>query len=308
MLQIKNLSYNIDSNHRILYRINASFKPGEIYGIAGKSGAGKSSLLNILAGYLDHSEGEVLLHDRLLPRATQRLIPGHPGISLVPQDYSLDLFHTCEENIREVILNWEPRLREKRVKHLIKVFRLTHVKATKARFLSGGEQQRLAIARAIAPKPSILLLDEPFSHLDQVLKLRLITLLLHLQETEQICLVLVSHDAQDMLTICTKMAFLRQGKLTTFFNPSERYHNLNNLTEARWFGEVNSIKWKGTMVRFRPNDFYEDPDGIPIRREKCLFNGIVFIHYFYTESREEVILHSINKLPITLKILPNGVK
>jgi ABC-type sulfate/molybdate transport systems ATPase subunit len=308
MLQINSLSYSIDATHQILHRINATLIPSEIYGIAGRSGAGKSSLLNILAGLLDQSEGEVVLQNQLLPRASQRLIPGHPGIALVAQDYALDLFHTCEENIREVILNWEPRLRERRVKHLLNVFSLSQVKATKAKFLSGGEQQRLAIARAIATKPSWLLLDEPFSHLDHVLKLRLITLLLQLKETEHICLVLVSHDAQDMLTICSKMAFLRQGKLTAFFNPTERYHNLTNLQEARWFGEVNSINWKGTNHRFRPNDFRVDPEGIPVSCERYLFNGTIFIHYFYTESRELVILHSITKLPLTLKIRSNGFR
>jgi ABC-type sulfate/molybdate transport systems ATPase subunit len=307
MLQIKNLSFSIDATHPILHRINATLVPGEIYGIAGRSGAGKSSLLNILAGLRDQSEGEVLLQDRLLPKASQRLIPGHPGIALVAQDYALDLFHTCEENIREAILNWEPKLRERRVKHLLKVFSLSHVKATKARVLSGGEQQRLAIARAIAIKPSWLLLDEPFSHLDHVLKFRLISLLLQLKETEQLCLVLVSHDAQDMLTICSKMAFLKQGKLTAFFNPTDRYYNLTNLQEARWFGEVNSITWKGTIHRFRPNDFRVDPEGITLICESYLFNGTIFIHYFYTESRELVILHSMTKLPGTLNILPNGV-
>ncbi len=307
MLQIKNLSYSIDATHPILHRINATLVPGEIYGIAGRSGAGKSSLLNILAGLRDQSEGEVLLENRLLPKASQRLIPGHPGIALVAQDYALDLFHTCEENIREAILNWEPRLRERRIKHLLKVFSLTHVKATKAKVLSGGEQQRLAIARAIAIKPSWLLLDEPFSHLDHVLKFRLINLLLQLKETEQLCLVLVSHDAQDMLTICSKMAFLRQGKLTAFFSPTARYYNLTNLQEARWFGEVNSITWKGTNYRFRPNDFRVDLEGIPLICERYLFNGTIFIHYFYTQSGELVILHSLTKLPKTLKILPNGV-
>jgi len=307
MLQIKNLSFSIDATHPILHRINATLVPGEIYGIAGRSGAGKSSLLNILAGLRDQSEGEVLLENRLLPKASQRLIPGHPGIALVAQDYALDLFHSCEENIREAILNWEPKLRERRVKHLLKVFSLSHVKATKARELSGGEQQRLAIARAIAIKPSWLFLDEPFSHLDHVLKFRLISLLLQLKETEQLGLVLVSHDAQDMLTICSKMAFLKQGKLTAFFNPTDRYYNLTNLQEARWFGEVNSITWKGMNHRFRPNNFRVDPEGIPLIYERYLFNGTIFIHYFYTESRELVILHSMTKLPRTLNVLPNGV-
>jgi iron(III) transport system ATP-binding protein len=241
MLRIKNLSFKLDSDRLILDQINTVFQPNVVYGIAGKSGAGKSTLLKIIAGIKDASTGDVLLNDRKLPRASQRLIPGHPEMSLLAQDYNLDLYHTCTENIREVILNWAPEQREQRVRHLIKLLELDDVAHAIAKDLSGGEQQRLALARAIAKKPSWLLLDEPFSHLDSVLKARLINLLIALKEKERLCIILVSHDAQDMLGICNHMAFLAKGKLSRFFDPMERYWNLKNLREARWFGEVNTI-------------------------------------------------------------------
>lgn len=308
MLRIKNLSFKLDSERLILDRITTVFQPNEVYGIAGKSGAGKSTLLKIIAGIKDASSGEVFLNDKMLPRASQRLIPGHPAMSLVAQDYNLDLYHTCTENIREVILNWEPIQREKRVQHLIKLLELQDVAHAIAKDLSGGEQQRLALARAIAKKPNWLLLDEPFSHLDSVLKVRLINLLLALKEKERLCIILVSHDAQDMLGLCKHMAFLTKGKLSRFFDPMERYWNLKNLREARWFGEVNSITWNDEKIRFRPGSFSIDSNGVPLILNRCFFNGTVYIHYFYTLNNELVILHNLTALPEHLKIIPRHDK
>lgn len=308
MLRIKNLSFKLDSERLILDRITTVFQPNEVYGIAGKSGAGKSTLLKIIAGIKDASTGEVFLNGKMLPRASQRLIPGHPAMSLVAQDYNLDLYHTCTENIREVILNWEPIQREQRVQHLIKLLELQDVAHAIAKDLSGGEQQRLALARAIAKKPNWLLLDEPFSHLDSVLKVRLINLLLALKEKERLCIILVSHDAQDMLGLCKYMAFLTKGKLSQFFDPMERYWNLKNLREARWFGEVNSITWNDEKIRFRPGSFSIDSNGVPLILNRCFFNGTVYIHYFYTLNNELVILHSLTALPDHLKIIPRHEK
>jgi ABC-type sulfate/molybdate transport systems ATPase subunit len=305
MLRIKNLSFKLDSERLILDQINTVFQPNEVYGIAGKSGVGKSTLLKIIAGIKDASTGDVFLNDSKLPRASQRLIPGHPEMSLVAQDYKLDLYHTCTENIREVILNWEPVQREQRVRHLIKLLELDDVAHAIAKDLSGGEQQRLALARAIAKKPNWLLLDEPFSHLDSVLKARLINLLIALKEKERLCIILVSHDAQDMLGICNHMAFLAKGKLSRFFNPMERYWNLKNLREARWFGEVNTITWKDVKIRFRPGSFSIQPNGVPLILSRCFFNGTVYIHYFYTANNELVILHSLTVLPDHLEIIPH---
>jgi iron(III) transport system ATP-binding protein len=305
MLRIKNLSFKLDSDRLILNQISTVFQPNEVYGIAGKSGAGKSTLLKIIAGIKDASTGDVYLNDSKLPRASQRLIPGHPEMSLVAQDYKLDLYHTCTENIREVILNWEPVQREQRVRQLIKLLELDDVDHAIAKDLSGGEQQRLALARAIAKKPSWLLLDEPFSHLDSVLKARLINLLIALKEKERLCIILVSHDAQDMLGICNHMAFLAKGKLSRFFDPMERYWNLKNLRESRWFGEVNTITWKDVKIRFRPGSYAIQSNGVPLTLSRCFFNGTVYIHYFYTTNNELVILHSLTALPDHLKIIPH---
>ena len=160
MLELKNISHSFDK--AILKKVNLKLLPAEIIGLVGKSGAGKSSLLKIAAGLLTPDEGTLLFDSKKLQSAAQLLVPGFKDFSIVNQDFKLDLYHTVEENIRESILFLPTNQREKRVLQLLKLFELTKIQAVKSILISGGEQQRLAIARAIANKPKVLFLDEPF--------------------------------------------------------------------------------------------------------------------------------------------------
>ena len=297
MIRIKDLSLSYTPEEKVLNSINCTLLKGKIYGIAGMSGAGKSSLLKIIGGFINQSSGKVFLDGKELPFASQRLIPGHPSIALVPQDFKLDLYHTCIENIRESILNWEPTKRERRIQTLMRLFNLTGIQNTKANVLSGGEQQRLALARALAPKPDWLLLDEPFSHLDSRLRIKLTNIIQKLMTVEEIGVILVSHDAQDMLGSCDLMAFLRKGILSGFEDPFKRYLSLKNMSEASWFGIVNSVKIGDIRYRFRPNFFELSTSGLSLTLTKQYFNGTTFIHYFYTANDEEVVLFYPSVLP-----------
>lgn len=304
MLRIESISLAYTEKTMVLRSVNAKLHQGRMYGIAGKSGAGKSSLLKIIGGILDQSSGKIYLNDQRMPFASQLLIPGHPSIALVPQDFKLDPYHTCIENIREAILNWEPKKRERRVKSLLNLLELTGVQHTKAFLLSGGEQQRVALARALACEPTWLLLDEPFSHLDASLRIKFSRVLLKLINHMNIGIVLVSHDAHEMLGICDEMAFLQRGRLSKFEPPIKRYLSLKNLNEASWFGPVNTVIFESKKVRFRPNFFELADTGLHLDLSSHYFNGITYIHYFYTKNKEEVVLFYPNQLPnqITIQI------
>ena len=162
ILELKNISHSFDK--AILKKVNLKLFPSEIIGLVGKSGAGKSTLLKIAAGLLTPDEGTLFFDSKKLPSAVQLLVPGFKDFSIVNQDFKLDLYHTVEENIRESILFLPTKQREKRVLQLLKLFELTKIHALKSNLISGGEQQRLAIARAISNKPKVLFLDEPFGH------------------------------------------------------------------------------------------------------------------------------------------------
>ena len=112
-------------------KVNLKLFPSEIIGLVGKSGAGKSTLLKIAAGLLTPDQGTLFFNTTKLPGASQLLVPGFKDISIVNQDFKLDLYHTVEENIRESILFLPTNQREKRVLQLLKLFELTKIQAVK---------------------------------------------------------------------------------------------------------------------------------------------------------------------------------
>lgn len=288
MLRIKNIHLTYD--RPILRNVNLSVKRGELLGLVGKSGAGKSSLLKIMAGILAPNEGSLTWNGEEMPISSELLIPGYKNISIVNQDFKLDNYHTTEENIRESILGYPFDKREKRIKELIKLLQLQHVAQTKASLLSGGEKQRLAIARAIAHAPDVLLLDEPFGHLDTVLKQRLAEVIMKLKFQENLAIILVSHDPQDILGLCDNVTFLRKGKLSKNRKPQEIYYQLKNKEIAKLFGPVNEIIVENDTYFFRPDEFEtSEKDGIPVNFQYAMFSGGFYQSYMLCEQKMIVL-------------------
>jgi len=288
MLRIKDIYLTYD--RPILRNVNLSVKRGELLGLVGKSGAGKSSLLKIMAGILSPNEGSLTWDGEEMPISSELLIPGYKNISIVNQDFKLDNYHTTEENIRESILGYPFDKREKRIKELIKLLQLQHVAQTKASLLSGGEKQRLAIARAIAHAPDVLLLDEPFGHLDTVLKQRLAEVIMKLKFQENLAIILVSHDPQDILGLCDNVTFLRKGKLSKNRKPQEIYYQLKNKEIAKLFGPVNEIIVENDTYFFRPDEFEtSEKDGIPVNFQYAMFSGGFYQSYMLCEQKMIVL-------------------
>ena len=233
MIVLKNIQLSYAKP--IIKRANLTVHQGEILGLVGKSGAGKSSLLKIIAGLIDPDTGEISIDQHVQPRVHQLLIPGFKRVAMVNQDFKLDVYHTVEENLREAVLHLPSPKRDKRVQQLLRLFDLKSISATKAHLISGGEQQRLAIARAIADQPEILLLDEPFGHLDANLRARLTEHLIRLREEENTTIILVSHEGQDVLGLCDSICILKNGILSKKYKPEFLYYHYSNIQQARLF-------------------------------------------------------------------------
>jgi len=289
MLEVKNISLKFES--LVLKNISFKIKKGQIMGLVGKSGAGKSSLLNVLAGHLTPNNGAVFLNGHKLQNPIELLVPGYETIKIVSQDYNLDPHHTVEENIREALISLGEIEKNKRLKKLMKLLKLTDISNIKAIHASGGEQQRLSIARAIALKPDILLLDEPFSNLDSQLRAKLFNHILKLRNEENMSIIIVSHDGQDVLGLSDFIYFLNNGKLSARKTPFNSYYNLKHLGNSKLFGIVNQISLNGKNLRFRPDE-YEEANGIDIRYETSIFLGTHYLNYFSSGRTEQIILSS----------------
>jgi iron(III) transport system ATP-binding protein len=218
VIELQNISLDFDKP--ILTNISLQIKQGETLGIVGRSGAGKSSLLAIIAGKLTPQSGDLFYQGKILPTANQLLIPGFPFVQIVEQNFALDLYHTVYENIHVKAAHLAFEKRDSWVRKIMRILGLSSLENQKAISLSGGEQQRLAIGRALASKPTILLLDEPFAHLDEVLKSKLVAKLAKLKLEVNCTIVVVSHDGTDLLsisdTICIKFCFFFHRKRLRF--------------------------------------------------------------------------------------------
>ncbi|MES2799483.1 MAG: ATP-binding cassette domain-containing protein [Bacteroidota bacterium] len=302
MLSVQSVSHGYD--RLILSEINFSVKQGEIVSIVGRSGAGKSTLLKIIAGKIMPEKGDVFLEMEQVTK--QRLIAGHSEIGLVNQDFKLDEFHSVEENIRLQILHLKDKIRDKFIEELLSLVGLTALRSQQARLLSGGEQQRLAIARMLAKEPKLILLDEPFSHLDQLLRNKLINYLLDLVQIRSVSIILVSHDGAEVLGLSDKVYFLKNGKLKYKGTPFKLYYHSKTLEEGRMFGPLNSVKIGEKRILFRPDEFTEEVVGNGIHMdvvfEKSIFNGILFENHFLTSNKEKVVLYQFNSMKNTRTI------
>ena len=213
MIVLKNIQLSYAKP--IIKRANLTVHQGEILGLVGKSGAGKSSLLKIIAGLIDPDTGEISIDQHVQPRVHQLLIPGFKRVAMVNQDFKLDVYHTVEENLREAVLHLPSPKRDKRVQQLLRLFDLKSISATKAHLISGGEQQRLAIARAIADQPEILLLDEPSLGLAPLVVEQIIQSINQLSASTGLTVLLVEQNANTALAVADHGVLLALGKVVS---------------------------------------------------------------------------------------------
>lgn len=280
MLELREITFT--RTKPIIQSVSFSVSPGRMIGLVGASGSGKTTLLRVIAGLLDPTSGAVYLHRKRVKGPSEKLIPGHDEIQLVNQDFALDAYHTVYENLRVKAAYLPTQLREELVSELMDLLDLTVLRDQKAHTLSGGEQQRLALGRALCLEPAVLLLDEPFAHLDVHIRQRVIRYLLELKKKRKTTFVLVSHDGNDLLALADSIGFFKDGLVQRWATPEEFYRDPTNAEEALFFGEINELKIQRKTVLFRPNAYSLTAGALalPVRFKVARFRGAFYENEF----------------------------
>lgn len=241
--------------------INISLKSGEFVSVLGPSGCGKTTLLSILSGILNPSQGKILLNNTDITQVP----PEKRNFGLVFQNYALFPNLNVLKNITYGLRGreWPKNKRHERANELLELTRLENFSQKYPSQLSGGQQQRVALARALAPKPLILLLDEPLSALDAQVRLSLGQELLRIQRQTNITTLMVTHDQQEALALADRIILMDKGRIVQSGKPEELYANPKSNFVAEFIGHMNIISLpdinngKATGIR------YEDVRLIP---------------------------------------------
>ena len=237
-IQIDSFSY---TDKVVLKDIVFNVSPGEHVSIIGESGSGKSTLLHIIYGLIHLEHGEIFYNGKKLLGPTQTLIPGEPFMKLVAQEFNIMPFSTVAENIGSHLSRLNQEKDENRIDELLDVVDLAPYKNTLVKYLSGGQKQRVAIAKALANEPKVLLLDEPFSNIDNFRKNNLRRKIFHYLKSNDISCISATHDSEEALAFSDHILLMKEGKTERFGTPETLYHTAKNPYQARFFADANLL-------------------------------------------------------------------
>lgn len=216
MLEIKNLKKSYDGV-TILHDINLKIEDGEIVSILGPSGCGKTTLLNLILGLTDADEGEIIFQGQDVLDVPMEM----RGFNIVFQDYALFPNLNVYKNITYGLKNKPGISTEQEVQDMIDLLGLREHLDKKIEQLSGGQKQRVALARTMVMKPKILLLDEPLSALDGVIKESIKEKIKQIAREFKLTTIIVTHDPEEALTLSDKVLIVNKGTISQFGKPDE---------------------------------------------------------------------------------------
>lgn len=240
MLKINQLSFSYpNESQSVLEDITFALEPGKILAIVGPSGCGKTTLLKLIYGLLAPSSGVVKWRSETIPNPKDVLVPGYSKMKLVEQDFNLMPYIKVYENMQQHILHLSEEEREPILEYWLDFLNIQHIETKKAKDLSGGQMQRVAIAKAFIANAELLLLDEPFSNLDTVTKSYLVSDLKHLIKSKGATAIVVVHHPEDALEIADEILVLDKGRIAQQDSPHSIYDKPQSRTVASIFGLAN---------------------------------------------------------------------
>jgi iron(III) transport system ATP-binding protein len=305
MLAIRTEEICISRNGQLLFdALSFDTKAYCRIAIMGSTGAGKTTLLKMLAGFIQPDAGKIFIgNDRVLG-PNEQLLAGHPMIGYLSQHYELRNNYYVSE-----LLDMSNKLSQDRMEEVVRLCNIQHLLKRRTDALSGGERQRIALAKILLTDPKWLLLDEPYSNLDLNQKKLIMRLLKDVSEQLHVAMIMVSHDASDMLAWADDMIIIESGKIFQQGNPIDLYHKPVNEYVAGLLGEYN--KCDALMVNLltrqensyssakqyliRPEYIFISNDGDGIKAEviEMVFKGGYYLVRCYIKPQERMIVLSV---------------
>ena len=251
-LSFRNVSCSFDGL-TVVDSVSFDIAVGEIVCLLGPSGCGKTTSLRLAAGMEQPDSGEIYLAERLVSSGDKVEPPEARGIGFLFQDFALFPHLNVLDNVTFGLRAYDPQEQKARALDLLNAVGLSGFANKYPSTLSGGEQQRAALARAMAPRPRLVLMDEPFSNLDPQLRDQMRDLTLRLLKENEAAGLIVTHDAADALRMADRIAVQTKGKILQMDTPENIYQNPTYLEVAAMFGPVNMLPGENGKA-VRPND------------------------------------------------------
>jgi len=268
-LEVENLVKSYGSNP-VIKNLTFSIEKGQLISFVGESGSGKSTFLKCLSGLENINSGKVILNNKIINDKNLFVKPQRRKIGYVFQDYPLFPHLNIKENI---CFNLEKRY----FKNFEDIVKLTNLKLLLQRYpheISGGEQQRVSIARSIIREPDLLLLDEPFSNLDTNIKYSIRDEICKIIKKTNTTTILVTHDINDALNISDKILIFKAGIVQQYSDPEKMYCEPANCYCAEVLGEINKFPKDDKIYYIRPENLkVVDSSSDSMIIEKCFFQG-----------------------------------
>ncbi len=267
--------------------ISFTQQPFQKIGIAGETGSGKTTLLKMIAGFVQPDAGEVYFKNEKVPGPFDQLIPGHPGIGYLSQHFELRNNYWVND-----FLEMANKLTEEEATRIYAVCEIEHLLKRRTHQLSGGEKQRIALARLLTGSPQLLILDEPFSNLDILHKRTMKQVIENLGDQLGITCIMVSHEPADLLAWADELILIKDGCIVQQGTPHQVYTQPVNEYAAGLLGEYNLVDAavlhqpdaQGKKLFLRPDQFHT---GSP---EEHSYKGVIeAIHYRGAYSLLEVL-------------------
>jgi iron(III) transport system ATP-binding protein len=283
----------------ILKGIDLTQEKNQQIAIVGASGSGKSTLLKIIGGLMQADEGEVRFEGQRVKGPLERLLPGEPGIAYLSQHYELRLNYRVEE-----VLEYANKMTEEEAAELYDICRISHLLKRRTDQLSGGEKQRVAMARLLIGNPRLFLLDEPFSNLDYIHKNILKSVIRDIGEKLDLTCLLVSHDPQDTLSWADEILVVKDGQIVQKGSPMDIYNHPADEYTAGLFGPYNLVSPTVLGLKAGRKNTFIRPEALEIVQQSSLKGIVEEVNYMGNAYELRVKLPEASLLVRTTSVVP----